>query len=69
MKTFRPIPAQSVCARCANLFVYFRLNKPRSYCAPCVPLEKIDSNNFYNHQTALKRLLGRRNAIEAHAHV
>jgi hypothetical protein len=69
MKGFDPPrPAQAICGRCANLFAYFRRTAPRLYCTTCIPLEKAAYNDFYSHQTAIKRLLDRRNAIEAHAH-
>lgn len=69
MKGFRPPrPDQAICGRCARLFAYFRTTAPRLICNPCLPLEKADNNKFYNQQATIKRLLARRNAIEAHAH-
>jgi len=63
---YRPIPTQRHCIRCGELFVYFRTSKPRIYCAPCIPVERQASNDFYNTMTKLKRFEARRTAREAH---
>jgi hypothetical protein len=44
MKTFRAVPAQTVCARCENLFVYFRKTRPRRLCDTCIPIVIAESN-------------------------
>ncbi len=69
MKTFRAVPSQAVCGRCANLFAYHRRTRPRVLCTPCIPFEKQETNNFYNKFRAIARLEARRNAIEAHGAV
>lgn len=40
------IPTQTICARCENLFCYFRSRRPRMYCGPCVELERKDQRDF-----------------------
>lgn len=69
MKTFRPVPWQAVCARCATLFTYFRTTRPRMICALCMPLLKQEHNDLQNLWTQMRRAEARHNAIEAHAHV
>lgn len=64
MKT---IPDQAICGRCAKLFVYFRRNKHRVYCRPCIEPLKDENNRFYNHWAKVRRHEARRNAREAHA--
>jgi hypothetical protein len=41
------IPTQTECARCEQLFCYFRVTNPRVYCSPCVKLELKDTREFH----------------------
>lgn len=59
MKQFRQVPAQSVCARCASLFVYFRRTKARMYCAHCIEPLKDENNKFYNTWAKVRTHAGR----------
>jgi late competence protein required for DNA uptake (superfamily II DNA/RNA helicase) len=49
------IPTRTQCQRCKRLFSYLRARRPRLYCAPCVELERIDANKFFNAWTKQKR--------------
>lgn len=64
MSRFRLIPAQAHCARCKELFVYFRTTRPRVLCSPCIPLEAADSNKFYRDW---RKVPQREDARAAHA--
>jgi hypothetical protein len=37
---YKPVAVQSRCQRCDRLICYFKLTKPRYYCAACIELER-----------------------------
>jgi late competence protein required for DNA uptake (superfamily II DNA/RNA helicase) len=45
----------SDCQRCGKPFRYYRTRRPRFYCRPCVKLERIDANAFFNALAAKRR--------------
>jgi hypothetical protein len=52
---YKPVPVQSNCRRCDELFCYFKTSKPRLYCTGCVELERRDANAFFNALAKIER--------------
>jgi hypothetical protein len=64
---YTPRPRQTYCGLCERLFCYFQTSKPRTYCGPCVEIERRTALVFSNNQQRLARLAARENAVAAHA--
>lgn len=65
-RTYSPKPAQSHCRLCERLFCYFQMSKRRTYCNPCVEIERRSAQVFSNDQQRRDRLEARENARLIH---
>lgn len=59
-------PAQSHCRLCQRLFAYFQTTKRRTYCSPCVEIERRSALVFSNDRRRRERLLARETARLVH---
>lgn len=55
-RVYTPKPAQAHCRLCTRLFAYFQTSKPRTYCSPCVEIERRSALVFnYDKQRRERR--------------
>lgn len=59
-------PAQAHCRLCTRLFCYFQKSKRRTYCSPCVEIERRASNIFFSEKARLERIEARETARLIH---
>jgi hypothetical protein len=52
-------PVQAVCRLCERLFCYFQITKHRTYCDPCVVIERRAALVFSNDKQKQERLAAR----------
>lgn len=59
-------PAQSHCRLCSRLFCYFQVSKRRTYCSPCVEIERRSALVFSNDRQRRDRIEARETARLVH---
>lgn len=65
-RIYTPKPAQAHCNLCRRLFCYFQTSKRRTYCGPCVEIEKRAALVFSNDRQRRDRIEARENAQLIH---